>query len=553
MSNPAGAGIVDLSSRTSVVEHCVLERLGSSGIVLGEDAATEVRGCTVRDARGNGVLANGRARGSFTDVTVERTVKPGVAVEENATTRFTDVRVDDCVIGFHISTAAQTVLTDCTATGSTTHGVTLSGGTDPELNRIRIDRPGGHGIAVTGRSRGTVTDARITGARSAGLLVQDGSSTTVLRTEVTGGAADGVMLTGGCVARLDRVTVTGAAGHGIVVAEGADPVLRRIEVSDTGGHGIELRGGARGKIEASAVTSAGGCGVRVDGARPALQGTAVRSAARAGVSVLAGGVVMLVDCEVDGAGRDGLEVDGSEAELTAVRVRVRKAGRHGASVGADATAEPTECILTEGGGDGLRTASRLRVRASGCTITGNKGAGVRRTPSEGELVLDRLTSEDNGEPDATVDDDAPGAAPGDPRGPLARLDELVGLRAVKEQVATLVNLNRLARRRREAGLPVPATARHLVFAGPPGTGKTSVARLYGSILAALGVLRSGHLVEVARADLVAKVVGGTVIKTSEVFEQAMGVCCSSMRRTPSPRAGRRAAAPTSGGRRSTHW
>ncbi|MCX4795920.1 AAA family ATPase [Streptomyces sp. NBC_01242] len=522
VSNPAGAGIVDLSSRTSVVEHCVLQRLGSSGIVLGEDASTEVRGCTVRDAGGNGVLANGRARGSFTDVTVERTVKPGVAVEENATTRFTDVRVEDCVIGFHISTAAQTVLTDCAAIGSTTHGVTLSGATDPELNRIRIDRPGGHGIAVTGRSRGTVVDARISGARSAGLLVQDGSSTTVLRTEIVDGAADGVLLTGGCTARLDRVTVTAVAGHGIVVAEGADPVLRRVEVTDTGGHGIELRGGARGKIEASAVTAAGGCGVRVDGARPALQGTAVRSAARAGVSVLAGGVLMLVDCEVEGPGGDGLEVDGSEAELTAVRVRVRAAGRHGASIGAEATAELTECVLTAGGGDGLRTVSRLRVRAAGCTITGNKGAGVRRTSTEGELVLDRLTSEENGEPDITGDADAPDGAPGDPRGPLARLDELVGLRAVKEQVATLVNLNRLARRRRDAGLPVPATARHLVFAGPPGTGKTSVARLYGSILAALGVLRSGHLVEVARADLVAKVVGGTAMKTTEVFEQAMG-------------------------------
>ena len=106
---------------------------------------------------------------------------------------------------------------------------------------------------------------------------------------------------------------------------------------------------------------------------------------------------------------------------------------------------------------------------------------------------------------------------------MSELDKLIGLGSVKEKIKTWVGVVKANERRKQAGL---ATAEgfsyHLVFAGNPGTGKTTVARLMGQIYRALGVLSGGEVVEVQRVDLVAGYVGQTAVKTQEIIDKALG-------------------------------
>ncbi len=128
----------------------------------------------------------------------------------------------------------------------------------------------------------------------------------------------------------------------------------------------------------------------------------------------------------------------------------------------------------------------------------------------------------------TTDQEPTGAAPEPEKAArsskdvLGELDALVGLESVKREVRALTDMIEVGRRRQLAGLKAASARRHLVFTGSPGTGKTTVARLYGEILAALGVLEKGHLVEVSRVDLVGEHIGSTAIRTQEAFDRARG-------------------------------
>ncbi|MGK2865225.1 MAG: type VII secretion AAA-ATPase EccA [Mycobacterium sp.] len=104
----------------------------------------------------------------------------------------------------------------------------------------------------------------------------------------------------------------------------------------------------------------------------------------------------------------------------------------------------------------------------------------------------------------------------------AELDRQIGLSRVKEQIEKYRAATQMARVRAARGMKVAQQSKHMIFTGPPGTGKTTIARVVANILAGLGVIAEPKLVETSRKDFVAEYEGQSSVKTSRTIDRAVG-------------------------------
>lgn len=103
-----------------------------------------------------------------------------------------------------------------------------------------------------------------------------------------------------------------------------------------------------------------------------------------------------------------------------------------------------------------------------------------------------------------------------------QLASLIGLENVKQEVRSLISFVKMQQLRQERGLQAVPIQLHSVFTGNPGTGKTTVAKIYAELLKECGILKRGHLIIGSRADFVAGYVGQTAIKTKKITREALG-------------------------------
>ncbi|WP_344465789.1 right-handed parallel beta-helix repeat-containing protein [Kitasatospora kazusensis] len=485
-------------------------------VLLSESAEATLAGCVLSNSRACGVSVRG-SRVWLKDCEFTGSGSHAVSVADHAEAELLGCRVRDVhgiAIGFYDQAGGSV---ERTTVSGATHGVYVSRGADPAVRGCRFEDCRTSGVTVDEQGLGRFEDCDFDRTGDTGIGIGTGGAPTVQNCRITDGKVGVVIRKGrGHFTGLDIRRHTSSA---VWLREETSAVFEGLRLENCASGVFASGDGSTVNLADAVIRDMSNSGIALDAqARVEVVRATIERTALFGFNCRGSSHLTVKESTVTGPGEAGLLVIGG-ATVVAEGLTVTGSLGRGVLAKENGWVTVSDSAFRDSESEGVRIEGDCHGGFTDCEVSGSRGEAIVRN---GKVTFRNVRTGAAPGPGTTGTTGAEDAEDAAVRAALAELDELIGLAAAKKQVRSQIDLLRLAGWRREAGLAAPPAAGHLVFSGPPGTGKTTVARLYAQTLTALGALPKGHLVEVSRGDLVGEYLGSTSQKTRNAFERAHG-------------------------------
>ena len=396
----------------------------------------------------------------------------------------------------NVSAQAKVELVTCSLNGSADNLLVVKEYGAVVLQNCQLTGSGASHPALYAGSGGTISmrACRAYGIPNSVAEVDSNASLDVTDSEISACAGVGLIAINGGKVTAARCKFRELEGHALRAIDGGKFELSDCELSTLATSALKLANNGQGRVVRSKFRDAKGNAAYVTGkSQLEISGSSIEGSVLSALAAEDGARITIRDCEISQS--QDAAVIARNAKINASAVRFTLSG----------------------------SASLALVEAEGpavvferCTRNGNaiaEGAWQSSPPARANGVAAPVP--------VAVKPPAPAQPPGGKGTALARIEELIGLGQVKEEIKKLIAFADIQKQRKEHGLAALETSLHLVFTGNPGTGKTVVARLVADLYTELGLLSRGQLVEVDRSGLVSENLGGTALKTEAAIQSAL--------------------------------
>jgi F-box protein 11 len=501
--NSQSHGIWVQTNGRGTIEDCEIHSNKGSNVGITHEAEPVIMGCNIHSGQSHGVWVQENGRGTIENCKVHDHAECNIQLNSEANPVIRNCYISNSKSsGIWVGTKSRGLIENCDIASNKNTNVVIANEADPVIRGCNVFSSSNSGIWVTKHARGTIEDCKVYYNDAYNMEIDDEANPLLRRCEFFKSDEAGIWVSENGRGIFEDCEIFESKHANIEIDTGADPIFRNCKISFSDQSGISISEKGKGNFENCEIYSNAYSNVNVEkDSDPEFLDCKIYKSERYGILVSENGLGTMENCEI--------------YSNTFANIKI------------DQESDPVirGCKIYDSKDTGLLVIDRGRGTIEDCEIYQNSNEDILVSEDSKLKILDSSKMPEE-EKEKETNHETPSSDPSETTEEvLKELYSLIGMENIKQEIQKTIEYIQFNKELANFGVEteqVEITASHTVLFGNPGTGKTTVAQILGKLYKAMGLLPSGHVVQVNREKLVGEYIGHTAPKTRKKIDEAIG-------------------------------